>query len=212
MKDNISPEEKLLRLIRGEKESKSSDLPHPGLSANKKITFRIANLKLFIKNSLFSLIHTYSTPKYIRKGIFVLMTVSFIYLIASFIYPLVGLKKIKLPAVTKEKMQEPIIVQKEETKPYEFYLGGTRERQIFGNASGQEAGISAVATEVQSIKDIILVGIISGENPVGIIEDKNTQKTHYVTKGQFIGEFQVEDIQEGKLILNYKGQRYELYM
>jgi len=212
MRDNIPPEEKLLRLIKGEKKSASPSLARQEIPAEKKITSNTSNLN---KNPLSSLIHTYSTPNYIRKAIFVLMVVSFIYLVASFIYPLVGLEKIKLPAVSKEKAQEILISPKEESRPYEFYLEGARGRQIFGSTSGQEARIPAANTEVYEeppVKDINLVGIISGENPIGVIEDKKNQKTYYVTKGQFIGEMQVEDIQEGKMILNYKGQRYELYI
>ena len=62
------------------------------------------------------------------------------------------------------------------------------------------------------VKQLNLVGIIAGENPQAVIEDKNTQKTYYLNKGQFLGEIQLEDILEGKIIINHKGQRFELYL
>lgn len=187
MRDNISPEERLLKLIRGEKKENA-----PALKP---------------------LVRKYPSFFYEpRRMVMVILGVSLIYLTASFLYPLLGLRKIKLPEVMPGEIIKSKIEATEEIKPYEFYLEAAKGRQIFSSASGQELGQPASGVGLDSIKDISLVGIISGENPQAIIEDKKTQKTYYVTKGQFIGEFQVEDIQEGKIIINYNGQRYELFM
>ena len=80
---------------------------------------------------------------------------------------------------------------------------------MFNNAGTSQP---AIAANVDLLKDITLVGIITGANPQAVIEDKKSLKNYYVTKGQFIGQMQVEDIQEGKIIINYKGQKYELYL
>jgi type II secretory pathway component PulC len=189
MKDNISPEEKLLRLIRGGKNTEE---------------------KPVIRKPIQTFSSFYSNPANIHKSIYILLAISAIFLLTSFIYPWVGLKKIKLPDISKEKVKDKVSISKKEAKPYEFYLEGLKRRQIFATSSIQGAGISTVASQAGSIKDMNLVGIISGENPQAIIEDKKTQKTYYVAKGQFIGDFQVEDIQEGKIILNAQGQRFEL--
>lgn len=61
-----------------------------------------------------------------------------------------------------------------------------------------------------SIQDLSLMGIISGDNPQAAIQDKKTQKVYYVSKGESVADFLIEDIQDGKIILGYKGQRYEL--
>lgn len=98
-------------------------------------------------------------------------------------------------------------------KPIDFYRQEIAGRSIFnsGRESAAEQGpVSGVDPNVT--KDINLVGIISEEPVQAIIEDAKTKKTYYVTKGQFIGELEVMDIQEGKIILNYNGQRYELYL
>lgn len=202
MKDNISPEEKLLKLIKGEKKPKSPEKPiSPALE-----------LKPATKSHIFSLTHKYLTAPQINKLMLTLIVMSFIYLLASFIYPWIGLSKIKLPDISKEKIEEPSLKLKEESKPYEFYLQGIGGRRIFGSPTASEVSAASGAANVELNKDINLVGIISGVNPQAIIEDKKSQKTYYVSKGQFIGEFRVEDIQEGKVILNYNGQRYELYL
>lgn len=206
MKDNISPEEKLLKLIKGDKVSASTQ--------DKKTTAGISLLKPGIKNSLYSFPKKYLIPANIQKLVMGLLVISFLYLIASFMHPWIDLKKIKLPDVPEEKLkvEEPKIELKGEPKPYEFYLQGLSQRQIFSSSSTQEGTSASSVVSADLIKDINLVGIISGKNPQAVIEDKKTQKTYYLNRGQFIGELQIEDIQEGKIIVNYNGQRYELYM
>ncbi|MDD5595436.1 MAG: type II secretion system protein N [Candidatus Omnitrophica bacterium] len=201
MKDNISPEEKLLKLIKGDKklpvEKKDSPLqPALKITAKKNDPGPIGkNLAHFLIGKIKPL----------------LIIGSLIYLVAAFVYPWVGLKKINLPVISEKMKQTPQAETKKESKPFEFYLKGMQGRQIFGTFSGKEEGQAAqVAAEADSIKDINLMGVILGDNPQAIIEDKKTQKTVYVSRGQFIGQFQVEEIKEGKVILNYKGQRYEL--
>ncbi len=86
-------------------------------------------------------------------------------------------------------------------------------RQIFVSPAEQKTEKLMISgVNIDLIKDMSLVGIIAGENPQAIIEDKKTQKTFYLSRGQFMGEFQVKEIKEGKVILDYKGQSYELYM
>lgn len=192
----ILPEEKLLRLIRGKKKQDANP----------------PDKKPALKNSIYSLIQKYRSFIYIRNILWILFGASFIYLAVSFIYPRVGLKNIKLPRIAEEKFTDSKEAPEIKMKPYEFYLEGIRNRQIFGSAASQGRDESVSGVNADSIKDINLVGIISGENPQAVIEDKKTQKTYYLNKGQFIGEFQVEDIQEGKIILNSGERRFEIYL
>lgn len=198
MRDNITPEEKLLRLIRKEKKPASS--------------VRESKPQTTVKQHIYPSIQKYLSFTYLRKAIMAVFIISCMYLAASLLYPLVGLKKIKLPEITSEKLTEQKAETAQEIKPYEFYLQGVKNRQIFGTVAGQETEKQIASVNVDLIKEINLVGIISGENPQAIIEDKKIQKTYYVTKGQYIGEFQVEDIKEGKVILSFRGQRFELYL
>ena len=191
MNGNISPEEKLLRLIKGDK---------------KKIKEFPAGTHRFIPTL------KYPISLNIRKIIKAVFIISCIFLIFTFIYPFISPEKIELPkAVTKEGLP-PETELKPQPKPYDFYSEGIRNRQIFGERVSPETAkpLSIVSSDLT--KDINLIGVILGDNPQAIIEDKKTQKNYYVTKGQFIGEFQVEDIQEGKVILIYEGQKFELYL
>lgn len=183
MKDNISPEEKLLKLIRREKKP----APRPAIPK-------------------------YLISAYLKKLLWFSAAVSFIYLLTSFIYPWIGLRQIKLPDASPQKMGELSLKLKKEPKPYEFYAQAISQRQIFSNSASRESEREETAFNADLTKDINLIGIISGENPQAIIEDKKIQKTYYLNIGQFIREFQLKDIQEGKVILNYKGQKFELYL
>jgi type II secretory pathway component PulC len=210
MASNITPEERLLKLIRGPKKKEPQ--------AEKKPVTSAVSSELPVKKSLLPnhpihiFIQKYFSLLNSQKIIWIVFVASCIYLIYSFIYPEIRLRKIKLPRVAEAKIPENRIDLQRQMKPYEFYLEASKKRQIFGGISGLENSISASAAESASIKDMNLVGILSGDTPQAIIEDKRAQKTYYVNKGQFVGDFQLEDIQEGKIILNNNGQRYELHI
>jgi len=203
MKENISPEEKLLRLIKGKKS------PFFSKKNNKNIA-KSSNLTQALRGAIDYLSGTFLNPAHFSRIIPILLIISLIYLSITFIYPLVALRNIQVPKVNIQNSSsvEPQI--KEESKPYESYLQGLNKRQIFSSSVNASSSNLPAAAGADVIKDLNLVGIISGENPQAIIEDKKSQKTYYLIKGQAIGELQIEDIQEGKIILNYRGQRYEL--
>ena len=52
-----------------------------------------------------------------------------------------------------------------------------------------------------------LVGIITGDKPQAIIEDKKAQKTYYMSKGQSFDGYVVEEIYDDKVIINYEGRK-----
>lgn len=202
MKDNISPEEKLLRLIRGSK--KTDALKNPAVITGQG--------RPEIKPAREILPKKYLSVLSLKKIALVASGVSFLYLIATFIQPIFSSKEIKLPELSKDEIVETQAGSKISPRPFEFYLKGVQGRQIFSSAETTQAKATVGEIDSDLIKDISLVGIISGDNPQAIIEDKKSQKTYYVNKGQFLNGFQVEDIQSGKIILNRQGQRFELYL
>ena len=207
MKDSSSPEDKLLKLIRNPKKPADAQALKEDLSKVKAAASLTTKPNLRLEPN----INKYGKFLNVRRVFFWLFIACGIYLILSLVYPWVGLKNIRVP-LPSEKPTEETLSAKHTAKPLEEYLESVKGRQIFsGTNAMQDASLINVAN-IDLMKDINLVGIISGENPQAVIEDKKAQKTYYVTKGQFIGEMQVEDIQEGKIIINYAGQKYELYM
>ncbi len=200
MSGNVSPEEKLLRLIRGKnsdqaagqgvQQSGHKDVLGPIISSIKSVSLRNILLILFV--------------------------ISWICLIASHLYSWMGLKTVKLPEVMIDNasgLSSPQAESVSSQKPYESYLQAAGNRQIFGSSqAGAQSQERPAVAGGDLVKDISLVAIIKGESPQAAIEDKKTQKTYYVSKGQYVGDFLIEDVHEGKIILNSKGQRFELYL
>jgi len=202
MTDGISPEEKLLRLIK--KQNKH------GNAADKEAVVTGAGSGPAIKFSPANLLKKYLSFLFIQKLIVPVFAASFIYLIISFIYPLFNVNTNKFMEIAQGKTAELMKEPAGEIKPYEFYLEGIKSKKIFNAASSE--GPSSSINDAESFKGLNLVGIISGDNPQAIIEDKAVGKTYSINKGQFIGEFCIDDIQEGKVILNRNGQKLELFL
>ncbi len=94
--------------------------------------------------------------------------------------------------------------------PYNFYLQAIAGKKIFGSflPAGYSTRTSLSAGE--DLKDINLVGIISGLRPQAIIEDKKIQKTYYLAEGESAVGLRVEKIKEKRVVVDYHGQIYEL--
>lgn len=202
---NISPEEKLLRLIRGQKKQPQLPKTGPGSSGLSQIKPQGAPISLSRWQKYFSRLDK-------RKIMVIIFSASCLYLIVTLIYPLFGLREIKISTLQKQNISSANIEPKIDIKPYDYYLEGVKGRSIFAGGSSENMAGQPVNVSADLIKNINLVGVVAGDNPQAIIEDKSTQKTYYLNKGQFLGEFQVDDIQEGKVILNYQGQRFELHL
>lgn len=61
-------------------------------------------------------------------------------------------------------------------------------------------------------KNLNLLGIIDGDEKQVVIEDKEKNRNLFLYKGDSFGEFKVEEIKEGSVTLDYKGQKIELKM
>jgi type II secretory pathway component PulC len=205
MTDNILPEEKLLRLIKGGKNLASNA---SGADNSEEYSKRTKKREKFPQIN-------FNYGKFSLRRISVLLLIfSLLYLLSSFIYPMFNQKTIEISKSEKNagyritKKELPAIAQ----KPLTHYLEATSAKKIFKNPSLKEPAGPVGAASADLIRDINLVGIISGPEPQAIVEDKKAQKTYYLRKGQYIGELQLEDILTGKIILNYNGQKFELYL
>ena len=207
MSENISPEEKLLKLIRGQKNTtaKQEKKSLPAIS-------EVIEPKPILKPAGYNFVQRFFQAVSGKKIILWCFALSCAFLVFAFINPYFGAKQIQLPLLKENNTAAQSDDINQNQKPLEYYLEGIKSENIFGApaSAGENASPAAAATDLA--KDITLVGIISGEDPQAVIEDKKTQKTYYLRKGQSFGETKLEDIQEGKIILEDKGKRYELYL
>ena len=60
------------------------------------------------------------------------------------------------------------------------------------------------------VKDLKLVGILLDGEPKAVIEDLKKNETLFLSPGQSLGNAVLQEIQEGKVVFVYQGQRVEL--
>ncbi len=209
MKDNLSPEEKLLKLIREEKKPKKATVV---AVAHEAAVLKKAAVELAVETRQAGLpLRNFHSPWFLMG----FLVVSLFFSLSAFIYPMLDLSKVRLPEVTKEKGTAGPLASGPEVKPLESYLEGLTQRQIFRAVSVSDVvpvSTAAVTNTLDLFKDMTLIGIISSNPPQAVIEDKKTQKTYYLSVGQAIGDLTVDHIQEGKVILDYLGTKYEMYL
>lgn len=203
-RDNIPPEERLLRLIRGQDKARDAGGVSVPLSAGEARSPSAAkhHVKLPLRVSF---------RLNLKNITFLAFFLSLFYLAAVFFSPLIFSERLEVSPVEPQKDNTPQQLEnKQNRQPLELYLKAVRGRDIFVKQPlrSQEAAPGIIAADL--IKDMNLVGILSGVDPQAIIEDKKSQKTYYLRKGQLIGELKIEDIQEGKVIISHNGEKYEL--
>lgn len=203
MKDHVTPEEKLLRLIRREKkESTAGDQARPPQSAVAR-----AGAPFF-----FLWLKKITIIVLVRKALVVLFIGSCLFLAYAYVHPLISSNEIVLSESPQSaRIVRPLELAAQE-KSLDFYVQGTKDRPLFGCVSAPLAEVVASDSHLDLMKDLGLVGIFSGEKSQAVIENKKDKKTFYVSKGEWIGEFQVFDIQEGQVVLDYHGQKFKLFL
>ncbi len=196
---NISPEEKLLRLIRADhkKVPAREQRPEqkPDASAKQNIIQKAA---LAISFNL------------INRILVRILLISGIYFLVDFL--IVSPNKIEervlaigeLNGADLEEAPAPLF------KPVFYYTKAVKIRNLFTAAKPKSRrGLpSSIFTEM--VSKLRLQGIISGVKPQAIIEDIKTGQVYFVSPGDYIGELELKEILPGKVKLNYYGQEAEL--
>lgn len=90
-------------------------------------------------------------------------------------------------------------------EPLDAYLNGMAGKQVFAAAAAQTKSVVE-----SSLNNLSLVGIIPGEKPQAILEDKKSQVTYYLVESQSVNGITVEDIQENKVVVSYEGETVTL--
>ncbi|MEA3560539.1 MAG: hypothetical protein U9R31_02065 [Candidatus Omnitrophota bacterium] len=212
-KEKFTPEEQLLKLI-----EKGEAAPTPGLKP-KKVSF-LKKLWLPFANNL-----AWSIRK-LKKGlkepnlrvlnsVFLFMCIGLvIYSMADFIF--------KRPDINEfyqntrqaiKKMEKTEIKPLVEQHPFLHYFEMVRRRNIFSPVILKKDKPKPKAKGItlsKLAKDLKLVGIAWGKEPVAMIEDTAAKKTYFLKKGNSINQFKIDDVLKGKIILSFKGETLEL--
>lgn len=191
---DISPEEKLLRLIRNNKKAASAPS---------------ARHTVLLTSGFFLKIRRWVN---VRFFLYLIMGLAFIYWVYAFFIDAALTERMSAAVAQKlSKESAPALTPGAQEKPLDYYMEGLKNSPVFKEGV-QESAASGTEERMdpELVKNLNLIGVISGEIPEAAIEDKKAQKTHQVQQGQFVGEFQVEKITSNKVTLNYKGRRYDL--
>jgi len=216
MSKDLSPEERLLRLIRSKTPKEianaapaalpaptpaPSPAPVPAPVQARKFSFDFSG---FFKQESLNL------------ALIVVLAALTIVFIPVF------LKSPKSPPEALEekvKIQEKAAAQNEEPpRPsFDYYSAQAGSRNIFAPVASEETKAQAAPVEqgpkLEEVKgQLNLLGVIGGTTPQVIIEDKRTQKTYFLNKGSTFDDIEVGDIFENKVILTYKGKQFELVL
>ena len=221
MAKNISPEEKLLSIIKNKGRAKKQEPADSAKEQSKnaaqafqaKADEKLTNVLKsgMFKNRLFEP----ETLKTVNKYLFIALGILLSYFVIdlAFIRPYKNAKEIADKPVT-ETQQIPATQANNAAgvKDYSSYSGAMPSRQIFGQGQNQDTATENVTTSDNITERVGLVGILAGDNPQAIIEDKKAQKTYYLNKGQSFDGYVVEEISENKVTLNYEGKKITLFL
>lgn len=220
MHKNISPEEKLLSIIKGKQNPPESAapkpetkdaLPFPRIPWNKIDGYISAALKNdFFKNSILDA----QTFRVFNKCAVIITFIVAGYIMLDMILVSPSRKAASLIAKARHSgaLTEPAgKAMPIETKGYSYYSNKMSGKNIFGPGSNIQTESTVPSAEL-SDNSLGLVGIIPGDSPQAIVEDKKNQKTYYLVEGQSINGITVEDINEDKAILEYRGKKITLFL
>lgn len=202
MKENTSPEERLLRLIR-QGTRKSSPSPSTIPSKAKKPIFASTPFKKFLKVS------------YLNNLLLFFLFLSLLGLGLSLILPArPGPSEIEI----KPALPMPDEIKDEDLlklKPYSYYAQQIGKRQLFVPSIGKKEEGASLAKSLslrEIMQDFSLIGIMEGKSPQAIIEDKKAKKTYFLNRGDYLDEIKITDIQKDKVTLEYQGENFDLFL
>lgn len=221
MHKGISPEEKLLSIIKGKQNIPEAPVPKqeikdiepvPRVLWSKVDGYISAVLKSdFLKNSILD----ERALKNFNKYAVIIAAIIAICLFLDII--LVSPSRRAALLITKASVHASPVGLAEKTMPiemkgYSYYSNKMSGRNIFGAGSYADQVPGTEPSAEMSGSNLGLVGIIPGNNPQAIVEEKKNQKTYYLTKGQSINGITVEDINEDKVVLEYAGKKMTLFL
>ncbi|MDD5436224.1 MAG: type II secretion system protein N [Candidatus Omnitrophica bacterium] len=220
MAKEISPEERLLGLIKkkAKKEEEKAEPKAPqSLSSEAakilKVDERVSGLlkSKFFKSRFFEPARLGKLSKYLIAILAVIIL--YVVIDSFFVRPYKDVQLLVSTAIAEggQKVLPPGTSGASVVKDYSWYSSAMPARTVFGQSQGLPTDDTAVSTG--NVTDQLgLVGIIAGEKPQAIIEDKKAQKTYYLNKGQTFNEYVVEEISEDKVILDFEGKKISLFL
>lgn len=179
-----SPEERLLKLLRADSGSKQNQR-HPFNKREVKPGLaQFGSANIIKKTNLFLLF---------------LFVVCLIRLLFKFFAP--SVYKIRMEEIKLYESDISASSNADITRPEPVTFDGLSRNDLFLPAYSAAQNAPPVQTGYDALSGLTLMGIISGENPQAIIEDRKDGKAHFLFKGERVRDFRIKDILDGKIII-----------
>ena len=203
--NNFHPEDRLLRLIRGEKKEQTG--------SKKFVKFSVRSDRL---KQILSVLKTEPVVS-INRILPVIISVLLIYYSYIWIRPetseeilIPSSRVISLKSIDK-KQQIDLKIQN--LKPSSFYSSMAKKRNLFKQLTANPVIIPEVGIDIrQLVKDLKLIGIVLDERPQAVIEDRKTKSVLYLSEGNAIGELKISKISESSVTLSYGAETIDLFL
>ena len=219
----ITPEKQLLKLIENSK-SEGGKPPAPGHLIKPPLlnllSFGALRGALFGRFSFFKrttqkkinsskLAFSFAAANKVLMGMIVFF---FLYFLGGALASAINLSRSPNFAFQNDKSLVSTSDKISPLKEESYYLQKAAARDIFKEFKEPEASKEILQPdENETIKNLSLVGISWSANPDVIIEDKSSQRTFFLKRGQMVvSGVKVETIFKDKVVLSYEGQEFEL--
>jgi hypothetical protein len=215
----MSPEEKLLSVIKGKERSAAKEgagggagAVTPEIATDRMNAYISAALKnSFFRNSIFDPAVLRVFNRYMAVALALLLV--YILFDLVFVSPKRRASSVALGSAATGAYK-PTAGTGAEAKNYSYYSNRMKGKSLFRGGSYMPGGSQEGPAQADEAPagSLGLVGIVPGPSPQAIIEDKKAQKTVYLTKGQSAEDIAVEDIKDGKVFVDYKGKKLTLFL
>lgn len=224
MAEEFSPEEKLLKLIRGEKRHKdkpAAEKAEPLPSPTETPSTGIQGIRSE-GGTARAAADEWRYFKFVNLALIIIIIITVGFFIFEIVSP-------KFKGAIEEPVQEPKAVDnltrpqapelptadhEIQTPPFSTYAEVIGRRDLFKpqqpEVPPERSSEKTLEAAYNKLNDLSLIGIIAGEKPQAVIEDRKNQKTYFLYKGQTVNQMRVEDILGDRVIFVFEGERFEL--
>jgi type II secretory pathway component PulC len=219
-RDDLSPEEKLLRLIRrsskkSSKEKQPNQIASPKAQKEEGVSHSPASASINIPKKEIKFIFTgIKSINFVLINRIIIAVVVVVLALFSLYLFFISPDTFESSSLIKSQHKK-ISLKEKKTKPYSEYQQEIAKRRLFQSGPQEPQAKKVIpggAAFNDLVKDLHLLGIVSADKPQAIIEDRRSQKTFFLYIGDYVGEIKVEAISSDKVVLEYKGETISLFL
>jgi len=212
MQEHISPEEKLLNLIKRGDAANKPDKPLETVASvvnteNADSVKRVNPKKTYLsqiprktgknKNKIFSMLN---------KAFIAITAMSAVYLLIGYLYPYKGkeyVEKGEINSGLNSNLDSGVPAPMPSISKYTDVLGKRQMFKIYETPAPKPTEPTKPKVTLQQIiAGYTFVGILFGDEPQAIVEDKKSGQSFYLKAGQNLGEIKIESVERGKVTLS----------